>query len=250
MFVIAVVVACFASTAAAGIVCSDSSYVTVQYTASARLTISPGPNGETLEQQGITVKVYLKHCDGVPIVGVPREEIFLFSNALFNCPGGNVADAPTDVNGATSFTGSIRSGGCTNALRVFADGVAIEQRLLPGLVPPASLVPVSTNSQDLLPASPGFVDAADLAAVAGRLGCPGPSAAKRWLFDLLRLERGRDHRRLRAGVDRGAPRGQLPVSALPQRTMRSEFLPPKPSGSNAVAAGSGRSLPSTSSLYT
>jgi hypothetical protein len=106
---------------------------------------------------------------------VPREEIVLFSNVLFHCPGGNVADAATDVNGATGFTGSIRAGGCTNNLLIFGDGVHIEQRFLPGLVPPASVVPVSTNSQDLLLASPGFVDAADLAALAARLGCPGPN---------------------------------------------------------------------------
>src|SRR5262245_40656126 len=137
MFVTAAVVACFAGTAAAGVVCADSSYVTVQYTASVRLTISPGPNGgETLQQQGITVKVYLKDCDsGAPIVGVPREDIILWSNALLICPNGSVADAATDANGATSFTGSIRGGGCTNNLVVFADGVFIEQRLVPGLVP-------------------------------------------------------------------------------------------------------------------
>src|SRR5262245_2375505 len=159
----AAVVACSAGTAAADLICPDSSYATVQYGASARLTISPGPNGETFQQQGITVKVYLKTCNGKPLAGVPREEIVLFSNVLFLCLGGNVADAPTDGNGAAAFTGSIRGGGCTNNLIIIGDGVFIPQRLVPGLVPPASLVPISTNSQDIVPSSPGFVDATDLA---------------------------------------------------------------------------------------
>jgi hypothetical protein len=175
-FVVAALVACFAGTAAADIICPDSSYATVQYaTAKDRVTISPGLNGETFPQNGITVKVYLKNCNGAPLAGVPREEVVLFSNVLHICTGGNVADAATDLNGAATFTGSIRGGGCANSLTVLADGITINQRIVPGLVPPASLTPLKTNSQDALPSSPGFVDAGDLAALAGKLGCPGPN---------------------------------------------------------------------------
>src|SRR5262245_1591483 len=130
-FVVAALVACFAGTAAADIICPDSSYATVQYaTAKDRVTISPGLNGETFPQNGITVKVYLKNCNGAPLAGVPREEVVLFSNVLHICTGGNVADAATDLNGAATFTGSIRGGGCANSLTFIADGIPITQKVV------------------------------------------------------------------------------------------------------------------------
>ena len=172
-FVVVALLACFAGTAAADIVCPDSSYVTVQYaTAKDRVTISPNGNGETFASNGITVKVYLKNCNGAPLAGVPAQEIVVFSGALCICPGGNIADAATDLNGATSFSGTIRGGGCAPGLSYFADGVGINQRAVPSLTPPAVLTQVKTNSQDALPASPCFVDAGDLGALASRLGVP------------------------------------------------------------------------------
>ena len=172
-FVVVALLACFAGTAAADIVCPDSSYVTVQYaTAKDRVTISPNGNGETFASNGITIKVYLENCSGAPLAGIPAQEIVISNAALCICPGGNIADAATDLNGATSFSGTIHGGGCAPSLTVFADGTGITQKVVAGLMPPASLTPPKTNSQDVLPSSPCFVDAGDLPALAQRLGCP------------------------------------------------------------------------------
>lgn len=158
--VVALVAACFVGTAAADIVCPDSSYCVVNITSKDRVTIAPNGAGETFAGTGITIDVYLKNCNGAPLVGVPRQEIVIYNSGLCICPGGNVADAATDVNGMASFSGTIRGGGCVENLTIFADGVAI------------CTIPVKTNSPDHVPASPCAVDASDLGALAARLGNP------------------------------------------------------------------------------
>jgi len=148
--------------ASADIVCADSSYCIVSFTnpAKDRITISPNGNGDTFASTGITVQVFLKNCQGAALVGVPAAEVVLFNSNLCICPGGNIADAATDVNGRTTFSGTIRGGGCVTSLQVFADGVAICNTT------------IKTNSWDALPSSPCFVDAGDLAALATKLGLP------------------------------------------------------------------------------
>jgi len=158
---VALMATSFAGTAMADIVCPDSSYCVVTFTnvAKNRVTIAPNGAGETFASTGITVTVYLKNCNGAPLVGVPLQEIVVFNSALCICPGGNVADAATDANGRTTFSGTIRGGGCVEALTIFADGVAVCTR-----------GDLKTNSPDHVPASPCFVDAGDLAALAAKLG--------------------------------------------------------------------------------
>jgi hypothetical protein len=157
----AVIAACFVGTAMADIVCPDSSYCTVTFTnpAKNRVTIAPNGAGETFAGTGITIRVFLKNCNGAPLVGVPAQEILIFNSGLCICPGGNIADAATDANGSTTFTGTIRGGGCAEFLTVFADGVAV-----------CTLNNVKTNSPDEVPASPCFVDAADLSAFSAHFG--------------------------------------------------------------------------------
>jgi hypothetical protein len=163
----ALVVALFAAfavgTAAADIVCQDSSYCTVSFaTTKDRITITPTGSleTETLAATGITLRVFLKNCNGQPLVGVPLQEVVIFNSALCICPGGNNADAATDANGMTTFSGTIRGGGCVESLSIFADGVGL------------CTVPIKTNSPDHLPASPCFVDASDLSGLATDLGNP------------------------------------------------------------------------------
>src|SRR5262249_45553298 len=116
-----------AAIAAADIVCPDSSYCTVAFTnpAKDRITISPAGTGDTFAGTGITIRVFLKNCQGAPLVGVPLQEIVLFNSGLCICPGGNIADAATDMNGMTGFSGTLRGGGCVESLQVFADGVRL-----------------------------------------------------------------------------------------------------------------------------
>src|SRR5262245_3385801 len=165
LLVLAALLACGAlgpPRAAADIVCPDSSYATVQFTRSFTGiyrngqpydVVTVGPAGvESFAEVGIVIQVYLKNCAGSPLVGVPRQGIVLFNSNLCICPVGNIADAATDANGATSFSGAMLSGGCVTTLSVFADGVFI------------ATLPIKTNSPDAIPQSPCFVDAADLAA--------------------------------------------------------------------------------------
>jgi hypothetical protein len=141
------------------------SYATVTFSTSNQvMTIAPNGGIETLAGNGITIDVYLMDSNGNALEGVPRQEIVLYNVELCLCPGGNFADRATDSAGHTTFTGRIYGGGCisssTAALAVYADGVFINN------------LPVKINSPDHLPASPCYVDAADVSALAGVLGIP------------------------------------------------------------------------------
>jgi hypothetical protein len=109
----------------------------------------PDGSGETFAAAGIHISVRVRDCDGQPLVGVPASSIVLYSSTLCICPGGNIADGPTDSEGRTTFSGTIRGGGCTESLTVYVDGV------------PAGTIPVGTNSADVPPQSPCAIDASD-----------------------------------------------------------------------------------------
>lgn len=156
---VAACAACYVGTAAADIVCADSSYCVVNFaTSKDRVTIAPNGAGETFAATGITIEVYLRNCSGAPLVGVPRQEVVIYNSGLCICPGGNVSDAATDINGMTTFSGTIAGGGCVENLQIFADGVLI------------CTIPVKTNSPDHVPASPCAVDGSDLSSLAVVLG--------------------------------------------------------------------------------
>ena len=125
------------------------------------LTIDPAGSGETFEEMGISLRVRLR-CEysGLFLVGLPAESIILYSTQLCTCSGWKPADAPTDENGWTSFSGTIRGGGCATHLSLFADGLGVAQ------------IPIRINSTDMATASPCNVDASDLAGFAERLGRP------------------------------------------------------------------------------
>ena len=144
----------------AGIVCPESTTVSVTFDCTFtglyqpgqphdRLTIVPDGSGETLAAAGIHISVRVHDCDGQPVVGLPASSIVLSSSALCICAGGNIADGPTDAEGRTTFSGTIRGGGCAESLTVFVDGTAV------------ATIPVRVNSPDNVPASPCAVDAGD-----------------------------------------------------------------------------------------
>jgi hypothetical protein len=70
------------------------------------------------------------------VVGVPAESIILTGDPVCVCPGGNIADAPTNAFGRTTFSGTLAAGGCVPYLVLEVDGMVI------------STVPVGTNSPD------------------------------------------------------------------------------------------------------
>ena len=123
------------------------------------ITIAPNGLGETFAAAGTPIDVCIE-CGGVPLVGLPAAAVTVFSPALSICatPGANIADAPTDAFGCTTFTGTILGGGCAPSLDVVAAGALL------------GTVPIMVKSVDAGFATPGFVDVGDLAALAARLG--------------------------------------------------------------------------------
>ena len=177
---VAALLAMTVGTASADVVCADSSYCTVTFTRTYTenynpgqpydyVTVAPDGSGETFTQFGITIRVFLKNCQGQPLVGVPAQQINLFNANLCICPGGAISDAGTDANGMATFSGTIKAGGCVTSVDVYADGVFIGT--LRG--PSPGLVTVKINSTDTLTASgPCFTDSSDLAVFASRIAKP------------------------------------------------------------------------------
>ena len=181
---VALLAACLAGPAAADVVCADSSYCEVvfnrTYGAGSQfngqpydyVTVAPNGAGETFtnanginEGDGlldIEIRVYLRNCQGDPLVGVPAQQVNLFSNALCICPGGADSDAGTDANGCATFTGSLNAGGCASSIDVYADGIFICTLQDGG----GTTVKINSTDQAHLLASPCFTDASDLAGFA------------------------------------------------------------------------------------
>lgn len=144
----------------AGPVCPDSTLVSVTFDCMFsglyqpgqpydRLTIMPDGSGETLAAAGIHISVRVHDCAGNPVVGLPASSIVLHSSTLCICSGGNIADGPTDAEGRTTFSGTIRGGGSAENLTVFVDGTGI------------ATIPVRVNSPDNGVASPCSIDGSD-----------------------------------------------------------------------------------------
>lgn len=141
------------------------------------VTIAPDGRGETFsnangvaEPDGlpdIGIEITLRNMNNQPIPGIPSNMILLWNSALCICPGGNLADAATNINGVATFTGTLIAGGCVSNLQVWAEGQYICTLSSAG-------VTVKTNSTDYAHqgTSPCFVDASDLSYLATILGTP------------------------------------------------------------------------------
>ena len=157
----------------ADVVCPDSSYVTVTFTRTYTgewMTGQPydyvtiAPNGaESFADMGIEIDVYVRDCQGEPIVGLPAEAITITSNSLCLCVGGNFADGSTDSQGRTTFRGKLKGGGFATTLDVECDGVAI------GALVDEHGTTVKVNSPVIYTYG-CHVDAGDLAAFSAHFG--------------------------------------------------------------------------------
>jgi hypothetical protein len=87
-----------------------------------------------------------------PMSNIEAQDIYLWDPSLCLCAGGNIADGPTDAQGMTTFSGTIRGGGFASQISVYVQGILI------------ATIPVKINSPDAPQASPCAVDASDLAA--------------------------------------------------------------------------------------
>jgi hypothetical protein len=60
----------------------DSTYCAVAFaTTRDRLTVVPDGSGDTFASLGITIRVFVKDCNGAPLVGVPRHQIVIYTPA-------------------------------------------------------------------------------------------------------------------------------------------------------------------------
>ncbi len=112
------------STSGAGI--PDLPQCTVTCAAGQRATVrvSPGAGGLPLTQAftddgfpiDATITLTVRDGAGAPVPSLPAEDLWLVSTAggLVFCPGGTIADGPTDAAGTTTFSGLLHGGGWTD----------------------------------------------------------------------------------------------------------------------------------------
>ncbi len=126
-----------ASVAWAGIPDLDNSSATTVATTQVSVYSLPNAAGDGLNDVFIfggaktdaTVTVTLIDQAMTPVFNYPFEDIWIDAdtgNFTF-CPGGTVADASTDQNGQTTFSGSMFAGGCGSGLVVVINGDSLNQ---------------------------------------------------------------------------------------------------------------------------
>jgi hypothetical protein len=87
-------------------------------TAGGDLLVTPARTGPTLASVGATITLDLVDACGRPIVGFPREDVWLDDGgegSLSLCAQGSIADAPSDENGRMTFSNALAAGGFAEA---------------------------------------------------------------------------------------------------------------------------------------
>lgn len=83
------------------------------------------PDGGPLVTTDATITLTLRDSAGYPIVYFPAEDLWIESSngGMARCPGGSIAEANTDYDGQTRWSGSFRAGGwSTGSLQVYVNG--------------------------------------------------------------------------------------------------------------------------------
>jgi hypothetical protein len=113
----------FGSVAWAGIPNLDNSYATTSATQQVSLMICPACDGDDLLHAqdcsggtvDATVTLTVLDINYDPVVGYPETDLWIVANGICVCPADPpIADGPTDLNGQTTFTGTICGGGCSD----------------------------------------------------------------------------------------------------------------------------------------
>lgn len=112
---------------------------------SGHILVVPDGSGPTLASEGHVVWFRVVDRGGSPIEGYPFQDLMLArldgTTQVIPCPGGAVADANTDANGESTFSGALAAGGWTDeTLYIHAAGVPAVD------LPPLQL---TVNSPDL-----------------------------------------------------------------------------------------------------
>ena len=98
------------------------------------LLVCPGSDGPTLSDIGATISVTILWCtQAEPLADLPPQDFWIMGSTYpdprlcGNGPGSASADAPTNVNGQTTISGSIAAGGYFgDGVYVFAGGAIIQ----------------------------------------------------------------------------------------------------------------------------
>jgi hypothetical protein len=103
----------------------------------ATLLVCPAMDGDRLDMAqdcagGVvdaTVVLVVLDYSFAPIYMYPPEDLWLEANGMCRCPAGSIADAPTDINGMTTFSGRLAAGGCSldGSLNVLISGAPLNQ---------------------------------------------------------------------------------------------------------------------------
>ena len=98
----------------------NSTAVTVGSTVS--VLICPAGDGDRLDAAqacdgttvDATITLTILDINFDPVVGWPAEDAWIQANGICLCTDGSIADAPTDLAGQTTFSGTIEGGGCSD----------------------------------------------------------------------------------------------------------------------------------------
>jgi hypothetical protein len=140
-----------AATAWAGIPDPTNSYATtVQAPNTVSCVVCPAGDGDAYTQcylfggihANATIDLWVRDINGDPVVLYPATSLWVEFPGMCECPPhACIADAPTDANGHTTFSGPFYGAGCdnTNSTTISLNGIPLNQ---PGL-------PIWHNSPDM-----------------------------------------------------------------------------------------------------
>jgi len=135
----------------------------------------PFGDGDNLGGAGLTITVRIVDAALFPVPNIPGEDFWLIGcgDLMLLCGGARAIDAaaPTDADGRTTITGSIRAGGCDAGVRVVCQGIVLGN----GPCEPICL-PIAVRSPDQRGINggvpDGLVTAADLSYFASNYQSP------------------------------------------------------------------------------
>lgn len=131
----------FAAVAHGGTACPDLAESTATTNAGTAM-LTPGGTGPSLAQRSATIEIVLLDPTGSPVVGYPRQDVWLDGTAAGSvqfCAQGTIADADTDASGHTTMARRLSGGGYASQSCIFVCGTQL-------LGPP---LPIALNSPDL-----------------------------------------------------------------------------------------------------
>jgi len=131
------------------------------------LMACPNGDGPTLDSKNLTISVrVLNGFTHLPVSGIPAAEMWLVgsNDGLYLCGGSAAtdADAATDSEGRTTFSGALAVGGCDDALYVVIQGSILATETSQPYGPCTLItVPISVRSADLYPQPGAYAPGGD-----------------------------------------------------------------------------------------